>query len=180
MKIRLLPRIPVKRILASRVFPWLLALIFLTASLINWALLRGEKNEDAEKAQVESVSRDFLRALTNFGAKTIEKDVARIKSFAVGDFQQQVNDTFGRDQIRQLRENEVESVGKVERLFTEQLAGDTATVFAVVQETVDNKAASGPRTDLLRIEVQLIHTDAGWKISRVDILPSSGSLPSGG
>jgi hypothetical protein len=180
VKIRLLPRLPIKRTLRSRWFPWLLALVFLTASLINWALLRGEQREDSERTQVENVTRDFLRALTNFGAETIGKDVAKIKSFAVGDFQQEVRDTFSQDQLRQLRENKVESVGKVESVFTEQLAGETATVFAVVQETVDNKTSEGPRTNLLRIEVQLIDTDAGWKISKVDILPSSGTLPTGG
>jgi hypothetical protein len=174
-----LPRIPIKRILGSRWLPWVLAVVFLGAALFNWVLLRDEHNTDAEKGQVESVARDFLRALTNFGSETIGKDVARIRGFAVGDFQQEVNDTFSADRIKQIRDNKVESVGKVESVFTEKLQGDTATVFAVVQETVDNKTFPSPRTDLLRIEVQLIDTEGGWKINRVDILQSPG-LPAGG
>lgn len=49
-------------------------------------------------------------------------------------------------------------------------------MFGVVDETVSNAAAPAPREDVLRVEVEMIETDEGWKVGRVEILQS----PSGG
>ena len=162
----------------TRWFPWFLAAVFLGTTLTNWLILRGK--DSGNQVQVENTTRDFLRALTNFGANTIDNDVQQIRSFAVGDFANEVQSTFSKARIQQVKTNKVQSVGKVQSVFVEKLEGETASVFAVVQETVDNNTIQSPRTDVLRIEVQLIDTHSGWKVNRVDILQSPGGIPSGG
>jgi hypothetical protein len=55
------------------------------------------------------------------------------------------------------------------------LGGSTATVFGVVRETIVNKTLPAPRVDLLRIELGMIETPEGWRVSSVEILQSPGA-----
>ena len=72
----------------------------------------------------------FLTALTNFKAATIDADVAKIKSFAVGDFRSQVDQVFGAGFFDRAKQAEVVSTGKVRSVFVESISGANATVNA--------------------------------------------------
>jgi ABC-type sugar transport system ATPase subunit len=124
----------------------------------------------------------FLIAFTNFKGETIDADVQDIRSFAVGDFADQVRTFFAPDAVKAIREAKATSVGRVQNLFVESLSGGSATVFGVVSEAVTNAANPTPRTEVLRVEVELIDTTAGWKVNRVNILqsPAATSGPLGG
>jgi len=70
----------------------------------------------------------------------------------------------------------------VRNVFVENVSGDQATVFGVIDESVTNSASASPRTDVLRVEVGMIETSGGWKANSVDILQTPGSTgisPSG-
>jgi Mce-associated membrane protein len=156
------------------------------AAAITFALLwRGAKTGEHKRTQVAAVANRFLIALTNFQGETIDADVREIRSFAVGDFADQVNTFFDPDATMALRDAKAKSVGRVQNLFVESLSGSSATVFGVVNEQVTNTANPTPRGDVLRIEIELIDTKAGWKVNRVNILQSPtgtsgplGSTPS--
>jgi Mce-associated membrane protein len=159
--------------------PWMLAGLFLVAAAGFGVLWWRERGEDARVARVQATAAAFLVALTNFQAETIERDVEEIRSFAIGAFADEVEETFSPDRIEAIRESMAVSTGEVRRLFVQDLGEDSATVFAVVDEVVSNAASPAPREDVLRIEVELIETEGGWKVGRVQILqsPAGGLVP---
>ena len=102
-------------------------------------------------------------------------DVADIKSFAVGDFAEEAEAFFGQEAVDAIKEAEAESQGEIESVYVQELDGDTASVFAVVNETVTNADLAEPRTDLLRMNINLVRSESGWKVTNVDVLQSPGS-----
>jgi hypothetical protein len=154
--------------------PWVLAAVLLATSLTNWWLLRSDRRDDARADEVTEVTRVFVHSLTNFSAATIDQDVARIRGFAVGDFAQQVDQTFSSDRIQQIKQAKVVSTSTVRSVFVESLESDSASVFGVVDESVTNNVSTERKSDTLRIEVRLIQTVGGWKVEQVNILQTPG------
>jgi len=181
------PRVPRisfswRRITAGKALPWVLFLVAAAVAMFNWYQWRGLKADNHEREVVASVGHDFVLALTSFSGTTIDADVRRIKSFAVGDFAQQVDQTFSDAQIQRIKSAHVVSKSKIAKLFVEDVTGAQATVFAVVDETVTNRSSPASRTDVLRLEVGLIDTTDGWKVNNVNILQTPGTgtgLPGG-
>jgi hypothetical protein len=120
------------------------------AAVVFAALWWGERAEDARRAEVEETARAFLAALTNFEAATIDQDVTEIRSYAVGGFAREVDETFSAERVEAIRTNEATSQGTVRTVVVHRLEEDTASAFGVVDETVTNSASPEPRTDVLR------------------------------
>jgi hypothetical protein len=168
-----------------RALPWGIVAIT-TAAAVAFALLWRNSASDLSAAQgvehrrasVVAAGTGFLNALTNFSGATIDRDVDRIRSYAVGDFAQQVEQFFGATNVKALQRAEVRSVGQVREVFVQSIDGAEASVFGVVDEAITN-AHSAPRTETLRIDVEMLETSDGWKVSRVDILQSPGGGPLG-
>jgi hypothetical protein len=171
--------------LSPRILSWALFLLVAGAAVLFFVLWRqaaGDRDElEQGRAEVVSTATDFLNALTNFQATTIELDVARIKGFAVGGFADQIDRFFGPSSIEALKKADAKSVGQVQHVFVESLSGSEADVFAVVNQTITNASTTTPKTTVLRIDVGMIDTAAGWKVQRVDILqsPQSSAVPGG-
>ena len=160
------------RTVRGRVLPWAVAAVA-TAAAVSFGLLwQGQRGEEVRRGEVEHVARRFLTALTSFTAGTIERDVEEIRSYAVGDFAQEVEDTFGPERIATIQESRATSVGTVRDVYVESLEGSSARVFGVVEETVVSETQTTPRTDVLRILVGLIETPDGWRVHSVEILPT--------
>jgi hypothetical protein len=159
------------------VLPWALFAIALAAAVLFAVLWRGAQGQERRRAEVASEAGRFLTALTNFKGATIDSDVAAIRSFAVGDFAGQLEHFFGQEAMDALRQAGAQSVGRVHSVFVESLAGDSATVFGVVDESVVNAANPVPRTEVLRVEIEMIHTTGGWKVESANILQSPGEVP---
>jgi hypothetical protein len=157
-----------------------------TAAAIVFALLwRSTSSQlgdaqalEHQRAEVVATGTDFLTALTNFSGATIGSDVARIKRFAVGDFAQQVDQFFGPTNTRALQKADVVSIGHVRSVFVQSIDGPQASVFGVVDEAIRN-AHTAPRTETLRIDVEMLETSAGWRVATVDILQAPGGGPLG-
>jgi len=103
--------------------------------------------------------------------------VRTIRSYAVGDFADQVDTFFGPQTVATLRKANAKSTGHVQPVFVESLSGGTASVFGVVNESVTNSTNTSPRSEVVRIDVQMIDTKSGWRVNRVDILQSPGTSP---
>lgn len=171
------PRISLRQALRSPRLPWILAAVAAAAAIVFAVLWLGLRGQAAPREDVEATARGFLLALTNFDAATIDRDVEEIRSYAVGDFAQEVRETFSPDRIAAIRESEATSVGRIRDVFVQSIDGDTATVFGVVDETVRNSASPAPASDLLRTELVLVRTTGGWKITSVQILQSPAEAP---
>ena len=156
--------------------PWVVAGLGVAVALVFAVLWWGERSEDARREEASATARAFLTALTNFEAGTIDQDVAEIRSYAVGAFAREVEETFSAERVEAIRANQATSVGRVRTVVVHRLGEDTASAFGVVDETVTNSASTEPRTDVLRVELGLIETSEAWKVDRVEILqsPSAG------
>lgn len=155
--------------------PWILFVLAVTAAATFGFLWQKALAEEREREEVAAAAREFVLALTNFSAETIEEDAARIRSFAVGDFEREAETFFGEEAIEAIRESEGGSSGRIDELFVQSVGEDQASVFAVVSETVTNRALEEPRTDTLRVEVGMILTPNGWRVNRVDIFQAPGT-----
>ena len=170
---------------SPRVLSWALFLLVAGAAVLFFVLWRqaaGDRDElEQGRTEVVSTATDFLNALTNFQATTIEQDVARIKGFAVGGFADQVDQFFGPSSIKALKKADAKSVGQIQHVFVESLSGSEADVFAVINETITNSSRTTPKTQVLRIDMGMIDTASGWKVQRVDILQSqqNAAVPEG-
>jgi Mce-associated membrane protein len=154
-----------------------LAAVLAAAAILFAVLWLGLRGQVAPQEDVEETARGFLLALTNFDAATIERDVEEIRSYAVGEFAQEVRETFSPDQVAAIRESEATSVGRIEDVFVQSIEGDTATVFGVVNETVRNATSPAPTSDVVRTELLMVRTADGWRITSVQILQSPTEAP---
>jgi hypothetical protein len=161
-----------------RALPWALFVLALAAAVVFAIAWRGVQSREHQRTEVASIATQFLQALTNFGGPTIDRDVAEIRSYAIGDFANQVATFFDDATVSALRSANAVSVGHVESVFIESLSGDTAEAFGVVNETLSNaKTAAHP--EVLRVDVEMVMTPSGWKVDRVTLLQSPGGFPSG-
>ena len=159
-----------RRVLRSRVLPWILLVLMTALAATSFLMWRSERAEDERARTVEAVAGRFLIALTNFSASTIDRDVSEIRSFAVGRFAEEIETTFSADRIEAIRANGSISTGRIRDLFVQEVGEDTASVFGVVSETVMNAASPAPSTSTLRVEMGLIETSDAWKVERVELL----------
>ena len=127
-----------RRVLRSRILPWALLIVMTAFAATTFLLWRSERAEEERAAAVEAVAGRFLTALTNFSATTIDRDVAEIRSFAVGRFAEEIEATFSAERVEAIRTNGSVSTGRIRSLFVQEVEDDTATVFGVVSETVLN------------------------------------------
>lgn len=137
----------------------------------------------AATARVQTVSRDFLMALTNFDAKNIDSDFSRIEGYSTGAFGTQARGFFGSASFRaKLQAAQASSRGQVRHLYVESLAGSHATVYSVVDQTYANNKTSTPKLDVLRVVLNLTKLPNGWHISQVTVLtpPAASAASSSG
>lgn len=168
-----------RKVLRQPALPWSLFALAAAAAVTFAVLWRVDAGADRAATEVRDAARRFLSVLTNFSAQTIEKDIEEIRAFAEGRFANEVQVTFSEERVAAIQENEVVSTGRVRSVFVQTLEGSTATVFGVVNETVVNASLTAPRADVLRVELEMIETPEGWKVSSVQILQSPGGAPFG-
>jgi hypothetical protein len=168
---------PDLRVLRGRFLPWLLAALMAALAILFAVLWRSEGADDRRRVEVEASASGFLRALTNFSAETIDRDVERIRGFAVGRFADELDQTFSPDRVQAIKDQQAASTGRIQSMFVQEIEEDTATVFAVVAETVTNDQTESPRQDTLRMELGMIETAEGWKAERLTLLQTPATPP---
>lgn len=157
------------------VVPWAVAGVAAAAAVTFAILWVDARGGDQEQEEVVESAREFLLALTNFNPQSIEQDVEEIRSSAVGQFAEEVEATFSEERIQAVRASEAVSTGRVQSVFIQSLEGTTASVFAVVRQTIINRSLPAPRVDVLRVELGMIETADGWRVNSVEILQSPGA-----
>jgi hypothetical protein len=142
-----------------------------------WASLNGQQGQ---QAQVRTVTRDFLLALTNFDSKSVDTDFSRIQQYATGSFASQSNQFFGSTIRQQLQAALASSRGQIRSQFVQSIDGNKASVYSVVDQTYVNNKMTSPAADVLQIQTDLTLTGSGWKIANVTVLNNSGAGSSTG
>lgn len=155
---------------ALRAIPWVLFVLALAAAGFLYLQWRSATVAEDRRAEVRSTATDFLDALTNFRAGTIDRDAAELRDLAVGQFAEEVDEFFGEEAAAAIRRSRAVSTGETEAVFVQEVSGESAVVFGVVRQTVDNDQLSQPRIEIVRTEIRMIETADGWKVNQVDIL----------
>ncbi|HEY2427943.1 MAG TPA: hypothetical protein VGI06_03355, partial [Acidimicrobiales bacterium] len=128
-----------------------LVILGLAGTAFYWSKYRTLSNKGHTQGQVVAVSRDFLLALTNFQAGTIDADFNRVQSYATGDFQSQALSFFSSDVRQALAKVQAVSRGQISALYVQSIQGDQATTYADVDQTIANINFKTPEQDELRI-----------------------------
>lgn len=164
-----------KKLLAA--LPWGIAALALAAAAVFAVLWQQGEARERERDEVRAAGERFVTALTNFSHETIVEDADRIRSFAVGRFEEEAGVFFGARAIEAIQDAEATSRGNIEALFVESIADDEASIFAVVSESITNSQATEPQTEIVRLHVEMVNVDDTWKVEMVEILQSPGSQP---
>lgn len=171
---RWVERVGTERVLA------VIALLGVVGTLaFGFLWVRDVRDGRAETAMADEAE-EFLLALTNFDAATVDEDFDAIVDAGTGDFEDQADEFFGSEVRSALREVQASSRGEVRDLYVQSFDGDSGRVFAVVDQTIANNRFPQPQSDQLRVELALDHEGGGWKVSDVIVLEApaaAGATP---
>jgi hypothetical protein len=148
----------------------ILVLLGLFGTVFYWSKYRQLSGHNGQQKAVVAVSQEFLLALTNFQANTIDADFNRIQSYATGDFQSQALSFFSTDVRTALAQVQAVSRGQINALYVQSINGGMATTYADVDQTIANINFKTPEEDELRIVLSLKKVSAGWRVSDVTVL----------
>jgi hypothetical protein len=137
-----------------------------------WATLSGRLGQQAD---VRAATSNFLTALTNFDAKSVDADFNRIQSYATGDFAKQSNQFFGSAIRSQLEAALASSRGQIRSQYVQSINGTSATVYSVIDQTYINNKMASPSVDVLQVVTDLTLQGSTWKVSNVTVLNPSGT-----
>ncbi|HEX4220350.1 MAG TPA: hypothetical protein VHZ02_18390 [Acidimicrobiales bacterium] len=156
--------------------PWVFIVVCLIAAAgvagtVGFGLAWSSVNSQRSGAnQARATASTFLIALTNFDAKSIDADFARITSMATGNFSNQANKFFGSDIRQKLETALATSRGQIRDIYVESYGGGQASVYSVIDQVYANNTSKAPQSDVLRVVVDLAQRPAGWKVSNVTVL----------
>lgn len=146
------------------------ALLGVVGTLVFAGLWIGERRAGQGEAAMEARGEEFLLALTNFDAATVDEDFDRLVDMGTGDFEAEADQFFGSDVREALKEVQASSRGEVRELYVQSFSGDRGRVFGVVDQTIANNRFPQPQADQLRVELTLEHTGGEWQVSDVLVL----------
>jgi Mce-associated membrane protein len=164
----------------GRYLPWLLLVLALIAATTFGILWQRERSKGDEEDELRAQATEFIGDLTSISADTAQADADAIKEWAVGDFADEAEVFYGQKAIDAVVDAEATTEGEIQELFVQSLSEGEGSVFAVVDYTVTNAGTEEPKTDTVRLSIEMIDSDAGWKVNSVRLLESPGSsLPTG-
>jgi hypothetical protein len=163
----------------ARHLPWFLLVLALIAAATFGSLWQEEKSRENAEDELRAQATEFIDDLTSISAETAEADAKAIREWAVGDFGDEAEVFYGPKAIDAVVEAEATTEGDIQELAVQSLADGEGSVFAVVDYTVTNAGTDEPKTDTVRLSVEMIDSEAGWKVNRVRIFESPGTPPSG-
>ena len=138
----------------------------------------------AQDPAARTAANAFLTDFFNFNASTVDADFSAVTNMAVGQFATQAKGFFNSAIRQELEKAQAESRGQVRVLYVQSESANAASYYAVVDQTyVNDKSASGPNSDVVRLIVDLSKSGSNWKVSDVTVLegasPASAGTASG-
>lgn len=158
--------------------PWILVILGLVGT-IGFATAWARATDGAaaaagstagEATPVLTAAETFSLALTNFDGATVDRDFDRVIALSTGEFRTQADTFFSAEVRTKLKAAQASSRGEVASAYIQNVDGDRASVFVVVDQTIANNKSPQPAADTLRMEVSLQQRDGRWLVSRVDVL----------
>lgn len=137
---------------------------------LAWANLEGTQQA---ARQVLAVSRAFVLDLTNLTPSTVDQRITDLLDASTGSFAAQAKSFFdsGSPPVRDaLIDARAVEQGQIRSLDVEAVNGSTASSFAVVDVSYTNDKLHSPQSDVLRLQLDLVKTAQGWRVSDVTVL----------
>jgi hypothetical protein len=116
---------------------------------------------------VLQVSQRFYTLLTTYNADTLARQSEEILKLSTGQFRSEYTTVTGGEFPGRLRETEADSKGRILRIAVTNVEGDDATVLGLVEVTTKNKSTPTPKVVENLIELTLVRTKGGWKVTSV-------------
>jgi hypothetical protein len=162
----------------ARYLPWFLLVLALIAAVAFGSLWQEARSTANAEDELRAQARAFIGDLMSISAETADADAAAIKRWAVGDFADEAEVFYGQEAIDAVVELDATTEGEIRELFIQSLGDGEGSVFAVVDHTVTNRSTDEPKTDTVRMSIEMIESEDGWKVNRVRIFESPGAEPS--
>ena len=159
---------------------WAAAAVAAVAAVLMGIMWAQARADDSARARVQRAATSAARALTNFSYRRIDRDVKELQTIATGDFSNQIRELFSKAVKRQIREAKSHSIGRVRSVFVQSIEATDASAFAVVDETIDYGNLGEPQRHVLRLEIDLVETRAGWKVDQVTLFETPQQGLTGG
>jgi hypothetical protein len=122
--------------------------------------------------EIETVSRRFARNFLSIDYRTLESDFEAIRQDATGDLLRQLSQVSNvvREPYRKARSI---STGRPKQIVVISKTKDVASVQVIVSVTVRNSKRPEPQTNDQPLQLTLIRTGSGWKVSQVYQAPAN-------
>lgn len=164
---------------------WIVVVLAVIAALgVAFAIMfgiwwNGIRVQADNRAAAQRTGQNFLIALTNFDSRSINSDFTRITSYATGDFAKQAQQFFGPQIRQQLEASQAASRGQISSIYVQSASANSASVYAVVDQTIVNNKFSAPQADELRFVLTLNKLSSGWRVGEVTVLQAPTTNGSG-
>lgn len=162
---------PVRSRRPSRFILPVLLLLCLAAIAFLSVTLAEKTSEQRQRDLVESSARIFVRELTTYSHKRIDKDIQEVVELSTGSFKRDYQRAQGGEAFQEaLIQAEGSSDGKLVAVAIKSISDDEAEVLTVLDQTVTNNKQTEPRTERRYLEILMVKTPSGWKTDRVSVL----------
>jgi Mce-associated membrane protein len=155
-----------------------LAVLGIIGTLVFAGLWIRDQRADQGQNAMQAKGEEFLLALTNFDAATVDEDFDALVELGSGDFASEADQFFGSDVREALKEVQASSRGEVRDVYVQSFDGGRGRIFAVVDQTIANNRFPQPQADQLRVELTLEHVDGDWHVSDVLVLEAPNTASS--
>jgi hypothetical protein len=141
------------------------------AAAVAFLLVTREAGEAARSEDALEVSEEFAVALASHDAADLDRSFAAVRRLSTGGFLDDFEQTFASDQVRAA----LEDVGSKATAAIEtgpllaDLDGERARTFTVVRQRITAREQPEPLERVVRVELVLVETDAGWKVDAVEV-----------
>jgi hypothetical protein len=163
----------------TRWLPWVLTVLALAAAVTSTWQWRQLATERAAVASARTAAVEFTRDLTNWDASDgLEDEIDVLRGQGTGPFLDEIEFVFGGDELTsQLEDDGVSADGDVQEAFVQDVEGDVADVFVVVDVTysaTEIETSMEPVTFAASLALERAD-DGTWLVREVTI-PNSNQI----
>lgn len=139
------------------------------AMVIVVATRSGEPSDESQRQKVLTAAKTVAESFTTYDYRDLPKGFDRTASGLTPQFRKSYNETSG--QLKTvLIKYKAASSSAIKDIGVTSLKPDSATVIAFVDQTISNSENAKPRTDRLRMRLNLKRTDGNWLVDNVALV----------
>lgn len=124
-----------------------------------------------QEDELRELATEFFEVLTTWDASDgLADTLDRLREFAGGDFESEIDALFGGDLADELVAVEAVSIGEVEDVYIQRLEGDGSTVLVVGRQTLRTNMSPDPDRTVRTARIDMRRNDGRWRITAFQLL----------